>query len=170
MERNPNSCHRQLLATGHRLLQSVTHTALFARLPTRGSYSLPLRPVQVSEWICVIALGVACEPSPLGAPHRPLDFHRGPLRFWPRPGLRPSSLHPPLPPRWLTWGRQKRKRTSIKRKKKKNWKRIQQQLGETGREPASISGLLCADTSLPGLWPLVFRPPSQLLVAFPEQL
>lgn len=119
MERNPNSCHRQLLATGHRLLQSVTHTALFARLPTRGSYSLPLRPVQVSEWICVIALGVACEPSPLGAPHRPLDFHRGPIRFWPRPGLRPSSLHPPLPPRWLTWGRQKRKRTSIKRKKKK---------------------------------------------------
>lgn len=153
MERNPNWCHRQLLSTGHRLLLSVTHTALFARLPTRGSYSLPLRPVQVSEWICVIALGVACEPSPLGAPHRPLDFDRGPMRFWPPP--------PPQTPRWLTWGRQKRKRTSIKRKK--NWKRIQQQLGETGREPASISGLLCADTSLPGLWPLVFRPLSQLL-------
>lgn len=96
----------------------------------------------------------------------------------PSPRLRPradslltlTGSSPVLPPApgWLAWGRQKRKRTSIKRKK--NWKSIQQQLGDSGSEPASISGLLCPDTSLPGLWPLVFRPPSQLLVAFPEQL
>lgn len=77
-------------------------------------------------------------------------------------------LLPPQPTDGLREADKKGNR--LRSKEKKNWKSIQQQLGETGREPASISGLLCADTSLPGPWPLLFRPPSQLLVTFPEQL
>lgn len=94
MERTENWCHGQLLSMEQWLLQGVTHTARFAPLPTHGSYSLTLRPVQVSEWISVMAPGVTFELSPLGTPHHPLDYDRGPIHFWLQPGLCPSCRPP----------------------------------------------------------------------------
>lgn len=99
-------------------VESVTHAAPFARLPTRGSYSLTLRLVQVSEWICVIAPGVTFEMSPLGTPRHSLIYDSGPIHFWPQPGLCPSS-RPSSRPSTDGLRDQTKKETDFDQKKKK---------------------------------------------------
>lgn len=162
MERNPNLRHRQLLSTwaptaakcdAHcpvfpdcRHVGVIRYPSVHSRCHSEFAWLLSESHVRRPRWELLTV---------------PSTSTAGRFAF----GLDRVFARPPNPLPQMAYVRQTKKETDFdqKKKKKKNWKRIQQQLGEPGREPASISGLLCADTSLPGLWPLVFRPPSQLL-------
>lgn len=97
MERNPNSCHRQLLSTwAPTAAKCDAHCPVFPDCRHVGAIRYPSVHSRChSEFAWLLSESHVSRPRWELLTHRPLDFDRGPIRFWPRPGLRPSSHHPP---------------------------------------------------------------------------